>query len=510
MKLSSDVVFDNLPESFTATLSGSKDLELTLGRPELYEGGDKSFKRGHLYLLAASRVPQRAHAERGAMIVCIGESPRLARYRERCCVVTVADSTDFYAAFNVLQGIFDRFDAWEDDLNRIIEDTGDISRMLTRSEDIFGNPLFAIDSDFRILGSSRMAASMSEGLTFGSEDGVSLRLGAFDQFLELHDLSMDERNPLVLDLLDQTTLNLNLFEGDDYRGCLTVSYVGRTYRPSDKPLIVWLAERLQRAMRQLATSAPDGLGSIRQAVQNLVEEQPLDAIERDILRTASEGRTFVCMRLKRSSRLEQLPIGYVRNMLESTFARSIVFEHHNNSVIALIDVGALGDDYLNRIREGITPFTTSMHMKAGISDAFGDLMHSRQLFLQANTALDIGMLTDPEQSLYRFQDVALEDMVLNAVSTMPLELLCPEGLRRLVDHDLDAPTSYVETLRCYLENNMSVAKTASDLFVHRSTLMERLQRIRRELEIDLDDPDEQLRLRILLKAMQLRDRLQAE
>jgi DNA-binding PucR family transcriptional regulator len=98
---------------------------------------------------------------------------------------------------------------------------------------------------------------------------------------------------------------------------------------------------------------------------------------------------------------------------------------------------------------------------------------------------------------------------MNSVSEMRLELLFPEGLRRLIAHDEASPTSYVETLRTYLENNLSIAKTSSELYVHRSTLMERLARIKRELGLDLEDPDEQLRLRILLQAMQARDELRS-
>ena len=94
-------------------------------------------------------------------------------------------------------------------------------------------------------------------------------------------------------------------------------------------------------------------------------------------------------------------------------------------------------------------------------------------------------------------------MVMNAPCEMDLELLFPEGLTRLLAHDAASATSYVETLRVYLENNLSVAKTAKDLYVHRSTLMERLERIRRELGMDLDDPDVQLELRLLLRAMQI-------
>ena len=54
---------------------------------------------------------------------------------------------------------------------------------------------------------------------------------------------------------------------------------------------------------------------------------------------------------------------------------------------------------------------------------------------------------------------------------------------------------------------MSVTKTANELYVHRSTLLERLARIKRELGLDLEDSDVQLRLRMLLKAIQVREAL---
>ena len=82
-------------------------------------------------------------------------------------------------------------------------------------------------------------------------------------------------------------------------------------------------------------------------------------------------------------------------------------------------------------------------------------------------------------------------------------------MQRLIAHDAASSTSYVETLRTYLDNNLSVAKTASDLYVHRSTLMERLARIRRELGLDLDDADVQLLLRMLLRAMEVREELKS-
>ena len=60
--------------------------------------------------------------------------------------------------------------------------------------------------------------------------------------------------------------------------------------------------------------------------------------------------------------------------------------------------------------------------------------------------------------------------------------------------------SYLHTLRVYLDNNLSVTKTASALFLHRSTLLDRLAHITAMLGSDLKDPDYCLTLGIILRA----------
>ena len=52
---------------------------------------------------------------------------------------------------------------------------------------------------------------------------------------------------------------------------------------------------------------------------------------------------------------------------------------------------------------------------------------------------------------------------------------------------------------------MSITKTTASLYINRSTFLERIARIKRELGTDLQDPDERLRLEILLKALQIQE-----
>jgi DNA-binding PucR family transcriptional regulator len=83
-----------------------------------------------------------------------------------------------------------------------------------------------------------------------------------------------------------------------------------------------------------------------------------------------------------------------------------------------------------------------------------------------------------------------------------------QGLVAVIGHkgvgvDRQSSTSYVETLSCFLDNNQNISKTAAALYVHRSTLIERLKRIKRDLGLDLDDSSTALRLRMLLEAMRI-------
>ena len=511
MLLSAAIIRDNLPASLDAKITGILDNTDSLGRPEFHEGTEQAFRAGHLYVVRADRLPARARAERGAVILSIGTSSQLRHYQARCCVITVDKDADFFAAFNVVQRIYDTYDAWEDDLNRIIDDDANISGMLDRSEAVFGNALTAIDNNFRILGSSRLARRHSSDFNLESSDGMSLNLESIDTFLGNRDLAFDEHEPLLIELQDTVTLSCNLFDNDVYQGCVTVHYGKRPYRESDKGMLKYLSRMIMRAKRQLATTTSDSRGTFRQAVQDLVEGIPLDMMGRAAFERAAMDRRFVCMRLKLSNRLANLPIGYVRNMVESGFPRSATFEHHGNSVVSFIDLDELDQKlpYKDAIRKVIEPFIGTMGMKAGLSDPVGDILQARLYYLEADAALENGLLYEPDGSLFEFQDHILEDMIVGSMGEFPLELLCPAGLRSLMAHDVSSSTSYVETLRCYLDNNTSVTATARRLYVHRSTLLERLSRIRRELDMDLDDPDVRLRLRMLLKAMQVRESLQS-
>lgn len=94
-------------------------------------------------------------------------------------------------------------------------------------------------------------------------------------------------------------------------------------------------------------------------------------------------------------------------------------------------------------------------------------------------------------------------MIVNSLGGRPAQTYYPKGLAELVNHDEVAGVSYLETLSVLLEENMSYSAAAKRLFIHRSTLVDRVSRIMRESGIDLKDPNQRLQLEILLKAAEI-------
>ena len=82
-------------------------------------------------------------------------------------------------------------------------------------------------------------------------------------------------------------------------------------------------------------------------------------------------------------------------------------------------------------------------------------------------------------------------------------MLCYEKLLDLVHSDKVQNTEYIKTLQTYLEHNLNTVQSAKALFIHRSTFLYRLERIRSILETDLEDADELFYLNLSLRLLDM-------
>ena len=72
---------------------------------------------------------------------------------------------------------------------------------------------------------------------------------------------------------------------------------------------------------------------------------------------------------------------------------------------------------------------------------------------------------------------------------IPTGMLVLPALEQLQRHDAVHGTQYTETLRILAEENYNTTAAARRLYVHRSTLQDRIERIRLLTELDFDAAD---------------------
>lgn len=101
-----------------------------------------------------------------------------------------------------------------------------------------------------------------------------------------------------------------------------------------------------------------------------------------------------------------------------------------------------------------------------------------------------------------YPDVQIQSFLLDLRDRLLSDDEQPSGpVSRLVDHDLAQRTSFVETLRAWLDAHGDVAAAAGSLHIHANTLRYRLRRIESIGRMDLTDPEVrfavQLHLRLL-------------
>lgn len=84
---------------------------------------------------------------------------------------------------------------------------------------------------------------------------------------------------------------------------------------------------------------------------------------------------------------------------------------------------------------------------------------------------------------------------MKSLGKLPAKSLCHPGVLLLQEYDGKHGTQFFHTLKIYLECDRNLACTSRQLFIHRSTLEYRLERIQKITGADLEQPE--IRFQIL-------------
>lgn len=123
---------------------------------------------------------------------------------------------------------------------------------------------------------------------------------------------------------------------------------------------------------------------------------------------------------------------------------------------------------------------------AGISEEGKGLIHLSALYAQAAAALLHGSAEG--KHIVRYRDIG-QDKLICAANLMALQSFVEGTLGAIRKYDEKNGTDLLRLLRCYLENNASVAAASQKLGVHRNTVNYQIGKIKQTFSLELNETE---------------------
>ena len=128
--------------------------------------------------------------------------------------------------------------------------------------------------------------------------------------------------------------------------------------------------------------------------------------------------------------------------------------------------------------------------------------HLRELadsYKEAQTAIEVGKAFDTEKSIMHYENLGIGRLIYQLPTTL-CEIFLREVFKKNSLDSLDQETLF--TINKFFENSLNVSETSRKLFVHRNTLVYRLEKIRKLTGLDLRQFDHAIVFRVALMVRQ--------
>ena len=131
----------------------------------------------------------------------------------------------------------------------------------------------------------------------------------------------------------------------------------------------------------------------------------------------------------------------------------------------------------------------------GISSVVEKLKDLARAYKEARIALEVGKVFDIERPIMSYENLGIGRLIYQLPTTL-CEIFLQEVFKKGSLESLDRET--LMTVQSFFENNLNVSETSRKLFVHRNTLVYRLEKIRKLTGLDLREFDHAVTFKVAL------------
>lgn len=135
------------------------------------------------------------------------------------------------------------------------------------------------------------------------------------------------------------------------------------------------------------------------------------------------------------------------------------------------------------------------HVVIGVGTTVDSIKDLARSFKEAQTALEVGKVFDTDKTIVSYDKLGIARLIYQLPTTL-CETFLREVFKKGSIQSLDQETLF--TIQKFFENNLNVSETSRKLFVHRNTLVYRLEKIKKITGLDLREFDHAIVFKIAL------------
>lgn len=348
-----------------------------------------------------------------------------------------------------------------------------------------------------------MSNRLFQGIIHQMKDTIDRTIGVIDESAVIIACSELGKIGELYDsaIIDELSNN-ELVQYDDY----TFKAFGNTPRAEYSVFVAGTDPEAQKYVKLLSVS----LNSIKQYYDekydrgNFIKNVILDNILPGDIYLKSHELHFdsdvsrVCMLIKVTDKNDISAYDVLQNLFPDKNKDFII--NINETDIALVKEikSNIDEKDINKLASSIVDTLSSefyTHCTVGIGTVVNNIKDLARSFKEAQVALEVGKVFDTEKSIVSYNHLGIARLIYQLPTTL-CEMFLKEVFRRGSIDSLDHETLF--TIQRFFENNLNVSETSRKLFVHRNTLVYRLEKIKKITGLDLREFEDAIVFKVAL------------
>lgn len=388
-----------------------------------------------------------------------------------------------------------------------------IDEVLDTGEDNLNNPIFLLDTSYKILGRSRKAY----------KNNKSIEKCNGEEYLLIDTVKKMKKEKCIDNIYESSGAFFHKADNRDKEkfifspvrnNNITVAYISvleeNNFTESDLEIVNTLSEVISIEFeRENIFTNTSGLQE-EYYLKNLLtnEINNLDYIKEKFKEVDFELRkNFMIISIPCKQKYQDFRHNFgikeLVRVIKSILINSISTYYDENIVIML---SSNSEKLLsNEIKKQFEDFLKLNKLRCGISFIFQDLLEIKDYFKQSKYALILSR--DKEIKVNYFEDYIEDYLFLvgsdfeNKMKKIKLSNIIHPNIKKLKNFDNINKTELLKTLEVYFKNNRHSNDTSKKLNIHRSTFFYRYHKIEEILNVSLKSSEELFKLELSIKLL---------